>query len=465
MNALAFSSSPALPVAEALAPLSSSRIGRPGFLWGVATSSYQIEGAVDEDGRLPSIWDTYDGTPGRVLHGDRGTVACDHYHRWAEDVDLIASLGVDAYRLSIAWPRVMTEDGRKNDKGIDFYKRLLDRLAEKGLQRYATLYHWDLPQWMEDRGGWTNRETAYRFADYAELMARELGGRVEAWATLNEPWCSAYLGYANGRHAPGRTDIRYARAAMHHLLLGHGLAIQALRASDPGSKLGIVANVGHAQPLTDSEADRHAARLFEIQHNGWVLDPLLKQRYPEALDQLWPGSAPLVLENDLATIGQRMDFLGINYYFRSHVKSDGAHGFEEVHVDGLERTQMGWEVYPEGLRTLLVGFRETYGAALPPIYITENGIACDDRVQDGRVHDTQRLSFLLRHLQALDAAMQQGVDVRGYFCWSLMDNFEWAFGYERRFGLVHVDYDTQARTLKDSALAVQHFMQARRATA
>ena len=450
------------PTSMRLAPPAQSPMARPDFLWGVATASFQIEGAATEDGRLPCIWGTFCNTPGKVLNGDTGLVACDHYHRYQADVDLMADLGVDAYRLSTAWPRVMDEKGKPNPKGLDFYKRLLDSLQAKGIQRYVTLYHWDLPQHLEARGGWLNRDTAYRFAEYADLMSRELAGRVDGWMTLNEPWCSAFLGYGNGHHAPGLADVRYARTAMHHLLLGHGLALQRLEANDPKTPRGLVANIGRGTTDTTDPADIEAARLFEIQHNNWVLDPLLKGEYPADLDKLWPGAAPLVLPGDMQTIHGKMDFLGINYYFRSNVRSDGKHGFVEAPLAGVERTQMGWEVYPQGLEDLLVGFKETYGDKLPPIYITENGMASDDEVgADGRVHDEQRISFLNRHFEALARAMERGVDLRGYFVWSLMDNFEWAFGYERRFGLVHVDYNTQARTLKDSALAFKEFLAGR----
>jgi beta-glucosidase len=445
-----------------LAPPPASGMARPDFLWGVATASYQIEGAVDRDGRLPSIWDTFSAQPGKVLNGDTGAVACDHYRRWEADVDLIASLGVDAYRLSIAWPRVMDEHGRPNHAGLDFYKRLLDRLEAKGLQRFVTLYHWDLPQHLEDRGGWLNRDTAYRFADYADLMSRELQGRVTAWSTLNEPWCSAYLGYGNGHHAPGLANGRYATQAMHHLLLGHGLALPALQANDPGAKRGLVANIGRGTSDSDAPADRDAAHLYETQHNAWILDPLFKRAYPADVFRLWPGTEPLVLAGDMDIIGRPIDYLGINYYFRSNLRSDGAHGFVDVPLANVERTQMGWEVHPQGLQDLLIGMKAEY-PALPPIYITENGMASDDRVADGTVHDLQRIDFLNRHFAAVSGAMDAGVDVRGYFVWSLMDNFEWSFGYERRFGIVHVDYATQQRTMKQSGRALQAFLKARAA--
>jgi beta-glucosidase len=444
-----------------IAPPTGSAMNRPGFVWGVATASYQIEGAIDADGRLPSIWDTFCAQPGKVLNGDTGAVACDHYHRWEADVDLIADLGVDAYRLSIAWPRVMLADGRPNPKGLDFYKRVLDRLAARGIKSMVTLYHWDLPQHLEDRGGWLNRDTAYRFADYADLVSRELKGRVSAWATLNEPWCSAFLGYGNGHHAPGLANSRCATQAMHHLLLAHGLALAPLAANDAQVQRGIVANVGRGSTQGASAADHEAARLFEVQHNHWVLQPLLAGSYPPDLFKLWPGTEPLMLDGDMATISQPLDFLGINYYFRSTVRGDGAHGFVEAPRADVERTQMGWEVYPQGLEDLLRGFKATY-PKLPPIYITENGMSSADSVVNGRVDDAQRQSFLQRHFAAISRAIDAGVDVRGYYIWSLMDNFEWAFGYERRFGLVHVDYTTQQRTLKDSALLFQQYLAQRK---
>jgi beta-glucosidase len=447
---------------NAFTPPRDSSLWRKDFLMGAATAAYQIEGAVREDGRLRSIWDTFASTPGKVLAGDTGETACDHYHRWETDLDMLSALNVDGYRLSIAWPRVMDERGNPNRKGLDFYKRLLDRLKEKGLTSFVTLYHWDLPQHLEDRGGWLNRDTAYRFADYADLMSRKLAGKVDAWATLNEPWCSAFLGYGNGHHAPGLANGRFATQAMHHLLLAHGMAIPVLRANDPASLKGIVANVGRGTADSESVADRRAAHLFEVQHNAWILDPLLKARYPEDLFELWPSTEPLVLPGDMHTIAAPLDFLGINYYFRTNVQSDGAHGFVDAPLEGVERTQMGWEVYPDGLRDLLIDFHRTY-PALPPIYITENGMASDDKVVDGRVDDPQRILFLKRHLAAVDEAIKAGVDVRGYFVWSLMDNFEWAFGYERRFGIVHVDYETQKRTFKRSAELVAQFLAERKA--
>lgn len=442
---------------DSLTPPADAVFWRPDFLLGAATAAYQIEGAVDAHGRVPSIWDTFCATPGKVLAGDTGAVACDHFHRWPDDFALLSQLNLQAYRMSIAWPRVMHADGSPNPLGLDFYKRQLDALKARGLKTFVTLYHWDLPQYLEDRGGWRVRDTALRFADYADLISRELAGRVDAWATLNEPWCSAFLGYGSGHHAPGWSRLSYATQAMHHLLLAHGLAVPRLRAHDPGAQVGIVANVGRGTTDTDLAADRRAAELFEIQQNAWVLDPLFRQCYPPALFELWPGTEPAIADGDMAAIAAPLDFLGINYYFRSNVRSDGKLGFVDAPLAGVERTQMGWEVYPDGLRDLLIGFARDY-PGLPPIYITENGMASDDCVADGQVDDAQRIAFLSRHFAAIDAAVKAGVDVRGYFIWSLLDNFEWAYGYARRFGIVHVDYATQKRTPKRSAEWIARLM-------
>jgi len=433
---------------------------RPDFLFGAATASYQIEGAATADGRHPSIWDTFCRVPGAVHNADNGDVACDHFHRWQSDLQLISDLGFDGYRFSVSWSRVMTVDGQRNEKGLDFYKRLLDDLERRGLKSFLTLYHWDLPQHLQDRGGWLNRDTATRFAEYADLMSREFAGRVSAWTTLNEPYCSAYLGHTTGRHAPGLKDVRYGVESMHHLLLGHGLATEAVRANDK-APVGLVANVCAMVPASDSPKDRRAAQLSYANANTWILDPLLLGTYPEELSELWPGVKAPVKPGDMATIATRMDYLGINYYFRSNIRSDGAHGYVEEDLPNVERTQMGWEVYPDGLRDLLLDFKHRY-PGLPPIYITENGMASDDKPVAGRVADEQRLRYLNSHVAAVDQAMRQGVDVRGYFAWSLLDNFEWSYGYEKRFGLVHVDYDTQVRTPKDSALALKRFLDQRR---
>lgn len=451
------------PIADLIAPPVGSLMRRPGFVFGAGTSSYQIEGAAREDGRLESIWDRFCATPGKVLRGENGDVACDHYHRFEEDLDILQRLGVDAYRFSIAWPRVMNEAGQPNERGIAFYKRLLDGMAERGIAAYVTLYHWDLPQHLEDKGGWLNRETAYRFADYADLMTRRLGGgRVTAWATHNEPWCSAYLGYGNGHHAPGHEVPRWGVQAMHHLLLAHGLALPAMRANDPKAQHGIVANVSPGYPLTDTPADRDAALLFETYQNRWVLDPLLKGEYPADLWRYWKGCEPLALPGDMDIIRRPIDYLGLNFYSRAVLRSAGPDTMDWVREPDVERTTMDWEVYPQGLQDLLLAFKAEY-ANLPPIFITENGMSSADTVGGSGVDDVQRQSYLKRHFAACSRAMDNGVDVRGYFVWSLLDNFEWAFGYERRFGLVHVDFETQQRTLKRSALAYADFLKERRA--
>jgi beta-glucosidase len=371
-------------------------------------------------------------------------------------VALLDMLKVDAYRLSIAWPRVMTADGQPNQAGIAFYRKLLQALRAKGMKTFVTLYHWDLPQHLEDQGGWTNRATAYRFAEYADMISRELAGLVDAWAT---PERAVVLGVAGLWQWPPRTgkqDVKLATQAMHHLLLGMVWPWLICAPTIPPRRQASW-SMGHATTTGNSAADQRAAMLFEVQNNQWVLDPLLKQRYPAALWELWPDADPVMQEGDLAIIGAKVDYLGINYYFRSNVVSDGRHGYTEVPLQDVERTQMGWEVYPDGLRHLLVGFKRDY-PHLPPIYITENGMASDDKVVDGVVNDSQRISFFNRHLAAVDQAVKAGVDVRGYFIWSLLDNFEWA-GYERRFGIVHVDYATQQRTPKRSAQLVQQFSQ------
>ena len=430
-----------------------------GFVFGAATASYQIEGAAREDGRVPSIWDTFCATPGKTHLGDSGDMACDHYHRYEQDVAMLADLGFDAYRFSIAWTRVMDASGRINERGVDFYKRLLDRLDAHGLSAWATLYHWDLPQTLQDRGGWLNRETAFRFADYAEAMGRIFKGRMAGWMTLNEPYCSAFIGHTEGRHAPGLTDERYGVEAMHHLLLAHGLGTIALRANDD-APVGLVSNVNAVTPASLGAADLTAAERATASCNHWVLDPLLLGRYPAPLRELWPGAQAPIRDGDMTAISVPLDFLGINYYFRQVIASDGGRGYVVKPLPDVERTQMGWEVYPDGLRDLLLQFKQRY-PSLPPIYITENVMASDDAVHDGSVHDAQRVRYFNSHLAAVDAAMRQGVDVRGYFAWSLMDNFEWSYGYEKRFGIVHVDYDTQVRTPKDSALAFRQFLGAR----
>ncbi|MBB4759944.1 GH1 family beta-glucosidase [Amorphoplanes digitatis] len=424
----------------------------PGFLWGVSTASYQIEGAVHEDGRGASIWDTFAHTPGRVRDGDTGDVACDHYHRWPRDVELLGDLGVRAYRFSIAWPRVQPGgSGPANPRGLDFYDGLVDALLERGIAPVPTLYHWDLPQELEDAGGWLNRDTAYRFAEYAAIVADRLGDRVTRWITLNEPIVHLAEGYAFGNGAPGRTLMFEALPAAHHQLLGHGLAVRALRARG-ATEVMITNNCTPVLPAGPGPEDAAAAALYDAFHNGLFLDPMLTGRYPEL-----PGlgdDSPFIHDGDLDIIGTPVDALGVNYYQPTRVGAAGADSplpFEMLPIEGVPQTAFGWPVVPGGLRDLMVGLRDRYGAALPPIYITENGCSTQD-VPDaaGVVHDAARIEYLDGHLRALHEAIESGVDVRGYFVWSLMDNFEWAEGYHQRFGLVRVDYDTQLRTPKDS---------------
>ena len=445
-----------------------------GFVWGVATAAYQIEGAAQADGRGTSIWDTFSHTPGRTYNGDTGDVACDHYHRMDEDLDLIASLGAGSYRFSIAWPRIQPDGrGPANPAGIDFYKRLVDGLRTRGVSATATLYHWDLPQALEDAGGWPARDTAERFGEYARLVAEALGDGVERWITLNEPWCAAWHGYGNGLHAPGQTDPGAAAAANHHLLLGHGRAVAALRAASTAD-VGITLNLVPVRAAGDDEADRGAARRLDGNANRLFLDPLFAGRYPEDMLQHYAGAQPgfsVVQDSDLEAISAPLDFLGVNYYSPALVadpanadrarregliasRAESEPATDELgvlrlsHADSA-RTAMGWEIEPEGLTELLCRIDRDY--ELPPIYITENGVAFDDYVDpEGRVVDDERIAYLDTHLAAVARAMEEGVNVRGYFCWSLLDNFEWARGYSKRFGLVFVDYPTGRRIPKKS---------------
>ena len=429
------------------------------FALGVATSAYQIEGATQADGRGPSIWDTFSHTPGKTEGGDHGDVACDHYHRYREDVALMRELGVRDYRFSCAWPRVQPDgSGAWNEQGWDFYARLLDELDAAGITPHATLYHWDLPQALEDAGGWRARETCVRFAEYAAEFVRRFGRRVKTIATHNEPWCTAILGHELGRFAPGMTDRRAAYLVSHHLLLSHGLAIRAMRAVGTTAKLGIVLNQAPAYPADpDSEADRAAARIADGLMNRWYMDPLFSGAYPADILVHLGEDAPEPQPGDLAIIGERIDFLGINYYMRSYCSADpavtppGALGFSD----------MGWEIYPAGLTEHLVRIARAYNP--PPIYITENGAATPDSLDGDAVHDTQRVNYLRWHLEAAREACRQGVDLRGYFAWSLMDNFEWNAGYAKRFGLVYVDYASQRRVLKDSAHWYRGYITAQRA--
>jgi beta-glucosidase len=430
----------------------------PGFTWGVATSAFQIEGASSADGKGPSIWDTFCGNPANIKDGSNGDVACDHYHRYRDDVALMSSLGVDAYRFSMSWPRVQPAGkGAWNEAGFDFYARLLDALEEKGIAPHLTLYHWDLPQALQDEGGWLARDTAHRFAEYAHEVARRFGDRLATIATHNEPWCTANLGYGNAQFAPGVADAKQAIQVSHHLLLSHGLAMQAMRAATPRARLGIVLNQWTADPATDSEADRALAELEYARSVQWFMDPIFKGRYPELALRAHGANAPVVREGDLEAIHQPLDFLGVNYYFRAFCSAENP---PREPARELGVTDMGWEIYPQGLTELLVKLKGEYD--LPPVYLTENGMANVDEVADGRVDDRARIDFVARHLAALQAAMAQGVDVRGYFLWSLLDNFEWNSGYSKRFGIVYVDYANQRRTPKASALWYRDFIAGQR---
>jgi beta-glucosidase len=432
------------------------------FRWGVATSAYQIEGAVAEDGRTPSIWDTFCRVPGAIDNGDAGDVACDHYHRMPQDVALMRELGIDTYRFSIAWPRVQPGGrGPANPAGLAFYDRMVDELLAQNLDPWVTLYHWDLPQELEDAGGWPNRDTAYRFADYSMLVFDQLSDRVQTWTTLNEPWCSAMLGYVHGLHAPGRKDYAAGIHAVHHLLLGHGLAAQRMRAAARQPiELGITLNMSTAYPATDSPVDRAAARRADGLGARIYLDPLVHGNYPEdVIADLAARDVKIPVEpGDLEIISVPIDVLGVNYYFSSQHSGVDEQG-NEVDAEGRPvdrslplgrpRTAMDWEIVPEGFSDLLVRLGNDYGL---PMVVTENGSAFPDFPdENGFVRDDDRIAYFDTHIGAVATARQQGADIRGYFAWSFMDNFEWAYGYDKRFGLVRVDYDTQVRTLKQSA--------------
>lgn len=432
-----------LPVAELRRRFASD------FVWGVATSAFQIEGAARADGKGPSIWDEFCRVPGAIADGGTGDVACDHYHRLEPDLDLIADLGVTAYRFSICWPRVQPAGaGAYNEHGIDFYERLVDGLLERNIQPYATLYHWDLPAELQRHsGGWLARDTAYRFAEYAEVISRRLGDRVVSIATHNEPWVSAVLGYERGVFAPGVKDRRVAYQASHHLLLSHGLAMQAIRAAGIKAEVGIVLNMSPVRPATDSDLDAHHARLEDGRLVRWYTDAVFKGEYPTDIVEYLGADAPVVQAGDAALIAQPCDFVGINYY---HPTVSSSSNPASPASTGAAVTDMGWEVAPRGLSDLLLRLKRDY--QLPPIYITENGAAYRDQLVDGRIDDEQRRQYIESHLVAVAEAIDHGVDVRGYFVWSLMDNFEWAEGYRKRFGIVHVDYATLRRTLKRSGL-------------
>ncbi len=428
------------------------------FTWGVATSAFQIEGAADADGKGPSIWDDFCRVPGVIADASDGRQACEHYQRWADDLDLVADLGVDAYRFSISWPRVQPlGSGAFNEAGFAFYERLVDGMLARGLKPFLTLNHWDLPSALQARGGWENRDTVQCFVDYACEVARRLGDRVTSICTHNEPWVIAVLGHESGIFAPGIKSRAAAIQVAHHLFLSHGLALSAMRAQGCKADMGIVLNLAPINAATDAEADQAAARRADGGGLRWYVEPLLKGEYPADVLQELGADAPRILPGDMASIQVPLDFLGVNYYMRSVVSAGEPW---DLKTSGNEITDMGWEVYPQGLTELLLRLHRDY--TLPPIFITENGAAFPDEVINQQVHDSQRQRYIARHIAATLEAMRQGVRVDGYFVWSLLDNFEWSSGYAKRFGIVRVDYDTQARSLKDSALWYRNFLTSKR---
>lgn len=422
------------------------------FIWGVATSSFQIEGATHEGGRGPSIWDTFCKVPGKVANGDTGDVACDHYHRYNEDLDLMKWMGVDAYRFSVAWSRVLPNGvGAINNAGLDFYDRIVDGALERGIQPWLTMYHWDLPQALQDRGGWNNREIVGWFEEYADVLTSRLGDRVNHWMTLNEPLCSAWIGHLYGDMAPGIKDLQTALNASHHLLMSHGIASQIIRSNVKDAKVGIVINVTPAVPATDSEDDHRAATLADGFDNRWFLNPVFGQPYPaDVIEAL--GKSPQIAAGDMTLINQPMDFLGVNFYFRQTISSNPQGSplpIKNIRRENVKRTAMDWEVHAPAFEEILTRIHREYKPR--EMYITENGSAWNDMMVAGEIDDQERISYLQSHLEAMFAAEKLGAPICGYFAWSFMDNFEWAYGYDKRFGLVYVDYNSQKRTPKKSA--------------
>ena len=432
------------------------------FRWGCSTSSYQIEGAVQEDGRGESIWDRFCATPGHIRDASSGAVACDHYHRWPQDLNTAANLGTNAYRFSIAWPRIFPEGrGRlPNQKGLDFYSRLVDGLLERGLEPWVTLYHWDLPQALQEQGGWANRETVAAFVEYTDVVSRHLGDRIKHWITHNEPWCTAFIGNYEGGHAPGLKNFRTALQVCHNVLVSHGLAIPVIRRNVADAKVGAALSLHPLYPASDSAQDVAATLRHDGLRNRWFLDPLHGRGYPADVWKILGDQAPLVEDGDLQTIATPTDFLGVNYYFPEIVADAPGRGVMATRVvdsPNVERTAFGWEVSPDGMVTLLDRVARDYQPAV--IYLTENGSSYEDVVSPtGEVDDVERRRYLVRHLQALQEIVAKGIPIKGYFAWSLLDNFEWAEGYIRRFGLTHVDFNTQQRRLKLSGKWYRSFL-------
>ena len=425
-----------------------SKMLKKEFIYGVATASFQIEGAADK--RLPCIWDTFCAKENTVADGSNGDIACDHYNRWNEDIELIDSLGVDAYRLSISWPRVITESGELNPEGVEFYLNILKELKKRNIKAFVTLYHWDLPQHLEDNGGWLNRETSYKFAQYVHLITVAFGDLVHSYATLNEPFCSAFLGYEIGVQAPGKVGREFGKKAAHHLLLAHGLAMSVLAKNSPNTLNGIVLNFTPAYAVDDKNENILAASFADDYYNQWYIKPIFDGKYPEILQELPDNCHPEIHPGDMEIISHSVDFLGINFYTRSVYKASDDDYFEELPATG-KLTDIGWEVYPQAFTELLQSLNERYD--LPPIYITENGAAINDKIVDNEVVDQDRIDYYQEHLLAVNDAIESGVNIQGYFAWSLMDNFEWAEGYLKRFGIVYVDYESQIRTIKNSGHA------------
>lgn len=421
--------------------------------WGSATAAYQIEGAVHEGGRGPSIWDTFSRVPGNVVNGDNGDIACDSYHRYEEDIELLKDLGADVYRFSVAWPRIFPNGvGEVNQEGLDYYHRLVDALLEQGIEPMCTLYHWDLPQALQDNGGWANRETIDAFANYAETMFKEFDGKINYWITLNEPWCISFLSNYVGAHAPGNQDLGLATQISHHLMIAHGKAVQSFRKLNVSGEIGYAPNTTWLEPYSNKQEDIDACRREVGWYVDWFMDPIFKGEYPQFMIDWFEkkGVSLDIQEGDLEIIQQPIDFLGINYY-TGHVarykENEGLLDWELIEY-GYDRTDIGWPIYPDGLYKVLTTIKEQYGDI--PIYITENGSCYNNEPEDGRVKDVGRINYLKQHLIALDRSIQSGVNIKGYLTWSLLDNYEWAEGYTMRFGIVHVDYRTLKRTKKDS---------------
>lgn len=432
------------------------------FVWGAATAAYQIEGGATSDGREPSVWDTFAHTAGKTYENENGDVACDHYHRWPEDIALMREMGIKAYRFSLAWPRIIPQGrGTVNQKGLDHYDRLIDALLEANITPFATLYHWDLPQPLQDAGGWSERSTVDAFIKYVDVVMQRLGDRVPFWATHNEPSIHGFHGHYYGVHAPGLKDLSKALQAIHHMLLSHGYAVPIIRAANPSARVGIALNTVLSEPADDSESAQSAARRHDGQWNRWCLEPLSRGTYPDDIWELLGDAAPVIQDGDLAIINTPIDFLGINYYFRSRIIDDPLTppfaSKEAPLMPGTEYTACDWEVYPDGLRLILERIHRDY--PMPAYYVTESGAAFNDAVSsDQHVADSQRQAYLEGHIHAANRAMRSGVPLCGYFVWSLLDNFEWEKGFSKRFGIIHVDFDTQQRIVKESGRWFQQWL-------